>query len=55
METLPPLDAHAHFDPARTPDELADSGAVLAMTLSLDEAAQAIGRGEPTIARSQSS
>jgi TatD DNase family protein len=50
METLLSLDAHAHFDPARTPDELADVGAVLAMTLSLDEAAQVIDRAEPTIA-----
>jgi hypothetical protein len=39
METLPPLDAHAHLDPEQTSEELAASGAVLAMTLSLDEAA----------------
>jgi len=50
METLPPFDAHAHLDPARTADELAGSGAVLAMTLSLDEAALAVGRREPYIA-----
>lgn len=37
METLPPIDAHAHLDPDRTSSELADTGAVLAMTLSLDE------------------
>lgn len=44
MMELPPLDAHAHLDCARTADELADSGSVLAMTLSLEEAAPAIGR-----------
>jgi len=49
METLPPLDAHAHLDPDRTSDELAASGTVLAMTLSLDEAALVIDRYEPQI------
>jgi TatD DNase family protein len=49
MMPLPSLDAHAHFDPARTSEELANSGAVLAMTLSLSEAAQVIGRKEPWI------
>ena len=49
METLPPLDAHAHLDPDRTSEELAASGAVLAMTLSLDEAALVIDRYEPQI------
>jgi TatD DNase family protein len=49
METLPPLDAHAHLDPARTPGELASTGAVLAMTLSLDEAALVVDRYEPHI------
>jgi TatD DNase family protein len=47
---LPPLDAHAHIDPARRADELAASGAVLAMTLSLDEAALALGRHDPAVA-----
>ncbi len=50
MEQLPSLDAHAHLDPTRTVDELADSGAVLAMTLSLDEAALSLGRRDPLIA-----
>ena len=50
MKPLLSLDAHAHFDPTRTPDEFKDSGAVLAMTLSLNEAAQVIGRREPYIA-----
>ena len=50
METLPSLDAHAHLDPARSADELAGSGAVLAMTLSLDEAALVVGRCEPHVA-----
>jgi TatD DNase family protein len=50
METLPSLDAHAHIDPRRSPDELTGSGAVLAMTLSLDEAAKVVGRRESLIA-----
>lgn len=49
MKTLPSLDAHAHLDPARTADELAESGVVLAMTLSLEEADIAIGRRDPQI------
>jgi hypothetical protein len=49
IKALPSLDAHAHIDPVRTSRELADSGAVLAMTLSLDEAARAIDRREPMI------
>lgn len=49
MGTLLTLDAHAHLDPRRSGEELADSGAVLAMTLSLDEAAQAVDRHEPHI------
>lgn len=44
------LDAHAHFDPSRAPDELESSGAVLAMTLSLEEAQAASRRREPLIA-----
>jgi len=44
------LDAHVHSDPRRTPDELRESGAVLAMTLSLAEAAQAAGRTDPYVA-----
>ncbi len=50
MMALPSLDAHAHLDPARTADELADSGVVLALTLSLDEAALVLGRCELPIA-----
>ena len=49
MKELPSLDAHAHLDHARTVDELADSGSVLAMPLSLEEAALAIGRHDPQI------
>jgi TatD DNase family protein len=49
MSALPSLDAHAHLDLARTADELAESGAVLAMTLSLEEAALAIGRHDSQI------
>jgi len=49
MKELPSLDAHAHLHHARTVDELVDSGSVLAMTLSLEEAAFAIGRHDPQI------
>jgi TatD DNase family protein len=49
MEALPPLDAHAHLSPDRTSDELASSGVVLAMTLSLDEAGRVVGRQEPHV------
>jgi TatD DNase family protein len=44
-----PLDAHAHLEPERTSDELSASGAVLAMTLSLDEAARVVDRREPYV------
>lgn len=50
---MPPplsLDAHAHIDPKRTSAELFEAGAVLAMTLSLDEADQVVQREEPLIA-----
>jgi len=50
MRELLSLDAHAHFDPARTAQELRHSGAVLAMTLSLSEAERVAGRQEPYIA-----
>jgi TatD DNase family protein len=50
MTTLPSLDAHAHFDPRRTSTELAEAGAVLAMTLSLDEADKVVRRSEPQVA-----
>jgi TatD DNase family protein len=49
LDELPPLDAHAHLDASCNSDELAASGAVLAMTLSLDEADQVIDRVEPRI------
>jgi TatD DNase family protein len=49
MRTLPPLDAHAHLDPDRSARELAGIGAVLAMTLSLDEAALVVERYEPHV------
>lgn len=44
------LDAHAHVEPTRTSEELAGAGAVLAMTLSLDEAAAVVTRREPLVA-----
>lgn len=49
MEILPSLDAHGHLAAERTPEELASTGAVLAMTLSLDEAAQVVGRADPYV------
>ena len=49
MKELSSLDAHAHLDYNRTVDELADSGSVLAMTISLEEAALAIGRHDHQI------
>lgn len=49
MKELSSLDAHAHLDCARTADELSVSGSVLAMTISLEEAALAIGRHDPQI------
>ncbi|MBI4732521.1 MAG: TatD family hydrolase [Chloroflexi bacterium] len=47
---LATLDAHAHLDPSRGADELSASGAVLAMSLSLDEAERALQRSDPLIA-----
>ncbi len=50
---MPPpltLDAHAHIDPRRTPAELTEAGAVLAMSLSLDEADKVVHRTETLIA-----
>jgi TatD DNase family protein len=44
------LDAHAHLDPRRSPAELVDIGAVLAVSLSLDEAEKEISRQAPLIA-----
>jgi TatD DNase family protein len=48
---LPTLDAHAHLSPSRLPQELSRSGAVLAMSLSLDEAECALEQRHPLIAR----
>jgi len=50
MPELISLDAHAHIDPTHTSTDLAQAGAVLAMTLSLDEAAKVVGREDPFIA-----
>ncbi len=50
MQELVSLDAHAHLDPRRTPTELNNTGVVLAMTLSLDEAEKVITRREELIA-----
>jgi len=47
---IPTLDSHAHIDPAQNPDKLLECGAVLAMSLSLDEAERALGRSDPNIA-----
>jgi len=43
---FPTLDAHAHLDPSRSPEEFSGFGAVLAMSLSLDEAELALGRSD---------
>ncbi|NJD60564.1 MAG: hypothetical protein C3F13_04070 [Anaerolineales bacterium] len=50
MTKLPTLDAHAHLNPKRTSTELTDIGAVLAMTLSLEEAELVTRRSEPLLA-----
>lgn len=50
MDALPSLDAHAHPAPTRAPNELVDSGAVLAMTLSLEAASLVAGRRDPFVA-----
>lgn len=49
MKALPYIDAHAHINPAYTSDELAESGAVLAMTDALEGAALAFNRRDPTV------
>jgi TatD DNase family protein len=46
----PTLDAHGHITPKHSSKDLEDSGAVLAMTLSLDEAALGVSRKESSIA-----
>jgi TatD DNase family protein len=46
---LPSLDAHGHLDQRRTSEEVAACGALLAMTLSPDEATLAVARHEPWI------
>ncbi|MFX0207254.1 MAG: TatD family deoxyribonuclease, partial [Candidatus Hodarchaeota archaeon] len=48
-EELPSLDCHAHLETTRTASELVDTGAVLAMTLSLDESSIVVDRNEPHI------
>ena len=50
MKVLPSLDAHAHINPSKKPEELTESGAVLAMTLSLEEASFAVSRHDTQIA-----
>ncbi len=50
MSILPTLDAHAHLDPEKPSAELADSGAVLAMTFSIQRAIVAIERHDAMIA-----
>ena len=50
MKDSIPLDAHAHVKPSRTSEELSEAGAVLAVTLSLDEAAAVVGRHESLVA-----
>jgi TatD DNase family protein len=50
MMYLPSLDSHAHIDPARTPTELEPAGAVLVMTLSLEESELMLKRKQTNIA-----
>jgi TatD DNase family protein len=50
MMEYPTLDAHAHVSPGHAPKELQGTGAVLAMSLSLDEAALVVGRKDPNLA-----
>ena len=50
MENPVSLDAHAHINPHRESAELAQAGAVLAMTLSLEEADKVIDRGDQLVA-----
>ena len=47
---FPTLDAHAHLDPSRSPEDFSTSGAVLAMSLSLDMAEVCLERSDPLIA-----
>jgi len=49
MGKLLTLDAHAHLAPNLSPEECKATGAVLAMTLSLDEAEKVICHGESYI------
>jgi TatD DNase family protein len=50
MHPLPTLDAHAHLEPNRSSQELAEVGSVLGMTLSLSEAEVVLGKDEPYVA-----
>lgn len=47
---LPTLDAHAHLDPARPAQELAQSGAVISMTFSLEGAQKTLTRTDEFVA-----
>jgi TatD DNase family protein len=47
---LPTLDAHAHINPTCKQEDLSSSGAVLAMTLALDEAERALQRTDNFVA-----
>ena len=46
----PTLDTHGHITPKHSSKDLEGSGAVLAMTISLDEAALAVSRKIPNVA-----
>ena len=49
IDQLPTLDAHVHIDPRRTSEQLSKTGAVLAMTFSLDGGEVVRKRREPHI------
>jgi len=47
---IPTLDSHAHINPSQSREELCTSGAVLAMSLALEEAGRALQRADAFIA-----
>jgi TatD DNase family protein len=49
MKALPSLDTHAHINPEYTSAELAESGAVLVMSISLERAARVVSRRDPMV------
>ncbi len=50
MKKFPPFDAHAHFNPNQSLQELSNSGAVIALTTSMDETKCVIDRHDSNVA-----